>query len=396
MSAHAWPLVRLGELFDVKHGFAFKGEYFADSGELVLLTPGNFRAEGGLQLRGDREKYYAGPVPHEYVLSRGDLLVAMTDLTQASPILGSALVIPQDGRFLHNQRLGKIVNVSEDKVLREFLYWIFNSRLLREAVKGSATGATVRHTAPERIKAVSVPLPSLTEQRVISRVLDAYESLIENNLRRVSLLEDMARSVYREWFVDLRFPGYRDEERSGPAGDRALEGWRRTRLGDVLELVYGKALRQAERRTGEFPVFGSSGVVGTHDRALVQGPGVVVGRKGNVGSIFWSDSGFWPIDTVYFVRADLPLRFLYWELQHKRFLNSDSAVPGLNREQAYSLPVILPPSELIQRFVDAVEPMGMLASTLRRQVETLRTTRDLLLPRLMSGQLTLREAEAAL
>ena len=106
-SKNCWKHSRLGNYFRIKHGYAFKGEFFADSGPYVLLTPGNFQADGGIKLKGEREKYYTGDFPSEFLLRRGDFLVVMTDLTQNAPILGSPAFIPEDDRFLHNQRLGK-------------------------------------------------------------------------------------------------------------------------------------------------------------------------------------------------------------------------------------------------------------------------------------------------
>jgi hypothetical protein len=84
-----WRRVELGRYFRIKHGFAFKGQFFSDCGPYVLLTPGNFREEGGLKLKGEREKYYTSSFPLEFLLRRGDLLIAMTDLKQDAPILGA-------------------------------------------------------------------------------------------------------------------------------------------------------------------------------------------------------------------------------------------------------------------------------------------------------------------
>lgn len=81
----SWRSLKLGELFRLKHGYAFKSKYYRADGDLILLTPGNFRATGGLQSRGEKEKYYEGPVPDGFVLGRDDLLVVMTDLTLDAP-----------------------------------------------------------------------------------------------------------------------------------------------------------------------------------------------------------------------------------------------------------------------------------------------------------------------
>ncbi len=147
----------------------------------------------------------------------------------------------------------------------------------------------------------------------------------------------MAQNLYREWFVNFRFPGHEQTRMVDSPLGRILEGWEVKKLKHVLDLKYGKALKKSDRNEGNVPVFGSSGIVGYHDRPLVQGPSIVVKRKGNVGRIFWSDVAFYPIDTVYFVETDMPLRYFYYDLQNKNFINNDAAVPGLNRNQAYSL-----------------------------------------------------------
>lgn len=124
------------------------------------------------------------------------------------------------------------------------------------------------------------------------------------------------------------------------------KAWRETTLGDEIELAYGKGLPQSSRRNGNIPVFGSNGVVGFHDAALIGGPGIVVGRKGSVGAISFSKTAFWPIDTTYYVqnpnRHNWP--YLYYLLQNLGLdlLNSHSAVPGLNRESAYVLDCLFP------------------------------------------------------
>ena len=127
----------------------------------------------------------------------------------------------------------------------------------------------------------------------------------------------------------------------------APEGWRAGTLRDVCSFEYGKSLPAGARRAGRIPVFGSNGAVGTHDEALVPGPGIVIGRKGSIGEVAWCDGDFWPIDTTYWVerRAAADLRWLFYVLGalNLRGLNTATGIPGLNREDAYGLSVGLPP-----------------------------------------------------
>jgi type I restriction enzyme S subunit len=221
----------------IKHGWAFKGEFFSDSGPYVLLTPGNFNEEGGLRLKGEKEKYYTGEVPSEFILKHGDLLVVMTE--QAEGLLGSPAIIPEGDRYLHNQRLGLVVDIDESLVDKLFLYYLFNLREVRAQIRATANGAKVRHTSPDRIYQVKVQLPPLPLQQEIASILSAYDDLIENNTRRIKILEEMARAIYREWFVHFRFPGHEKVKLVDSPLGKIPEGWEVKPIGDVIETLGG-------------------------------------------------------------------------------------------------------------------------------------------------------------
>ena len=206
-----WKKVKVGELCRIKHGYAFKGKYFSDRGKYIVLTPGNFTELDGLKLKGDREKYYTDDFPKQYLLKSGQMLVVMTDLKQSAPYLGAPGIVKVDDALLHNQRLGLITDVNDELIEGNFLYWIFQSHNYRSQVRGSASGATVRHTSPERIYDCVVEIPKDKNLQVkIASILSAFDNLIENNTKRIKLLEKTAQLIYKEWFVNFRFPGHAD------------------------------------------------------------------------------------------------------------------------------------------------------------------------------------------
>jgi type I restriction enzyme S subunit len=245
------------------------------------------------------------------------------------------------------------------------------------------------------LKECEVAVPDLETQLRIASILGAYDDLIEVNRRRVAILEEMARRLFAEWFVHFRFPDY-DQVVTVDTPEALPKGWRVTELGSVLRLRYGKALKADTRVPGPVAVIGSSGVVGSHTEQFVDGPGIVVGRKGNVGSVIWSAGDFWPIDTAYFVETELPLTFAFELLRRIPFQNTDAAVPGLNRDYAQSRRVVVPPTELIERFGAFAHPIRQQRDALEQANERLGASRDMLLPRLISGQLSLEAAERQL
>ncbi len=257
----------------------------------------------------------------------------------------------------------------------------------RDRLGSAARGTTQDNLSLEKLLSFRFPIPPAADRLVIASTLRSFDELIENNRRRVEVLEEMARAIYREWFLKFRYPGHGHV----PLVDSGLgpipEGWDGATIGDALELKYGKALKAAARRGGSVAVVSSAGVVGWHDEALIDGPAIVVGRKGNVGSVHWVDGPCWPIDTAYFVETDLPLRFVAEQLLRTEFTNSHAAVPGLSREGAYARPFVIPPPGLLQAFQETVDPLGKQASALSQQNVNLADLRDLLLPKLVTGQL---------
>lgn len=235
------------------------------------------------------------------------------------------------------------------------------------------------HTLPVR-------WPDLDTQRAIAAVLSCIDDLISNNRRRIRLLEQMAGKIYDEWFVQFRFPGYKDRNLVKSV-ELVPNGWKMCEMGDVLELKYGKALKADDRRGGSVAVVGSSGIVGWHDESLVSGPAVVVGRKGNVGAVTWITGSAWPIDTTYYVASELPLPFLYEQLTRTAFVNSHAAVPGLSREDAYSRPFLVPGRDVIDRYADLWETLNHERYDLEKAAATTTQIRQLLLPKLLSGQI---------
>lgn len=200
---NGWINKPLSELCDIKHGFAFKSEYFTNEGDYTLLTPGNFFETGGYRDRGDKQKFYSGDIPQGFLLEAGDLLVAMTE--QAAGLLGSPIIVPSQGKFLHNQRLGLVSGKPGIPWLNEFFFHVFNTQAVRQAIHESASGAKVRHTSPTKIGAVTVAFPaSIEEQKAIVATLDILtietqrlESLYQ---LKIAALDELKQSLLQQAF----------------------------------------------------------------------------------------------------------------------------------------------------------------------------------------------------
>jgi len=184
---------KLGELISIKHGFAFASEHFGTEGPFVLLTPGNFLEGGGFRWLDEKQKFYDGPVPKDFILSPGDMLVAMTE--QAPGLLGSTFFVPDGNKYLHNQRLGLIRVHASDRLHDQFLHYYLSLPEVRRIISAESAGTKVKHTSPERLYGLEVLLPPLPEQRKIAEILRTWDKALE----KLTAL----RAAKQDWFTGL-------------------------------------------------------------------------------------------------------------------------------------------------------------------------------------------------
>ena len=193
----SWEVVPLGEFFQIKHGFAFDGKFFKPSGDYILMTPGHFHEEGGFRDQGEKTKFFTGDIPQDYVLAKDDLVVAMTE--QKSGLLGSAAFVPEGNRYLHNQRLGLIVDLDAKRLSKRYLFRVFNLPHLRVEVAKTSTGSKVKHTSPTKLLAVKVGIPpTVDEQEEIASALSATQEKINVAAHKKTQLQDLFRTLLHE------------------------------------------------------------------------------------------------------------------------------------------------------------------------------------------------------
>ena len=278
----------------------------------------------------------------------------------------------------------------------------------------AATGSTFPNVSANQLS--NLTIPKITEKQMlnIADLLKSFEDKIELNRRMNETLEAMARALFKDWFVDFgpvraKAEGreaYLPEEIWGLFPDSFEDselgeiprGWEVKRLEDYLELAYGKSLPTKSRRPGSVPVYGSGGIVGSHDVALTKGPTVIVGRKGTVGSLYLEARPVFPIDTVFYTLPRIGSMLFSYHLlacQPLRTMNTDAAVPGLNRSNVYRLQFPCPTSDLISVFDDMAGCFWKQQVVNLSESGVLAQVRDLFLPKFISGEVRIDEAEKA-
>ena len=237
---------------------------------------------------------------------------------------------------------------------------------------------------------VPIEIPALNTQNRIVGILSAYDTLIENNQKQIKLLEEAAQRLYKEWFVDLRFPGYE----TIPVLDGVPEGWRNGNLLEIAEFKRGKTITKSKIAAGNIPVVaGGLEPAYYHNQANTTAPVVTVSGSGaNAGftrmyymDVFASDCSFVDINStpyVYFVYCFLK--------ESKAILDSlqrGSAQPHVYAKDINALSLLIPDKKYIERFVEKVAPLFTEIRKLEKQIKLAEEARDRLLPKLMSGEL---------
>jgi type I restriction enzyme S subunit len=261
----------------------------------------------------------------------------------------------------------------------KFIFYLAISDEFRDTAIQLMTGSSGRQRVEtEALKQKVFILPALPEQKAIAEVLSSLDDKIDLLTRQNKTLEDLAQAYFRKWFIE-----------------DASNKWEKKSLGEIVTINYGKALPERERVSGKIPVYSSAGVTGWHNQYLVNSRGIVIGRKGTIGTIYWVPEPFYCIDTAYYITPEdskYDLTFIYFLLKTMSLqdLNEDSAVPGLNRNTIYSQEFLQPPDDLICKFIRLSNTLLQKIQSNTAQIHALSKLRDTLLPKLISGEIRVK------
>lgn len=434
--ANDWRAVSLGELFRVKHGFAFKSEYFTDEPQdTVLVTPGNFAIGGGFQ--DGKRKYYNGQLPEDYVLNPGQVVVTMTDLSKESDTLGYAASIPNDSTvWLHNQRVGLLEFKTEIPTSPRFIEYLLRTHEYRSWIVGSATGTTVKHTAPGRIESFATRIPPIEEQRAIAHILGTLDDKIELNCKQNETLESMARTLFKAWFVDFepvraKMEGRWQRGQSLPGQPAHLydifperlveselgeipEGWEVTSVDVEFDVTMGQSppgntynetgdgLPFYQGRADFESRFPKRRVYCTAPTRLAKNGDTLVSVRAPVGDINMASEDCAIGRGVAAVRHKTGCRSYTYQFMSSisdvfaRFDAEGTVFGSIGKKDFHSIAHVKPPRDLVLAYEKlAAQPDDQIERN-ERESRSLAQMRDTLLPKLISGELRVPDAERIL
>ena len=389
-----WKRYKLGELLRVKHGWAFKGEFFSDTGVQSILTPGNFYESGGFKANPLKDRFYSGDYPKEYLCSKGDLVVAMTE--QAAGLLGSTAIVPEDNRYLHNQRIGLIS--CNESLNKDFAYYLFMTQSVRQQISRSASGTKVKHTSPEKIYDVQVDIPKIQTQKNIAIFLSSLDKKIQINNQINQELEAMAKTLYNYWFVQFDFPDQNGKPYKSSGGKMVYhpelkreipEGWGVARLGE-LQITTGKRDANFGTENGKYDFWTTANNPIKSDEFSFEGKAILIAGNGNF-YVNFTDGKFEAYQRTYVIQSEdeKMLIFMYMAcLQSVEKLRKGSNGSIIKYITIGDINDISSPFEqnVVDEFIKIYRPLIDLISNNKKENQQLTQLRDWLLPMLMNGQ----------
>ncbi len=300
-------------------------------------------------------------------------------------------IIPEGFRGCLGRRMA-LLRVDETKADYKFLYYYFYSDAWRATVNENIVlGATVDRIPLIKFPDFPVELPPLETQHRIADILSVYDDLIENNQKQIKLLEEAAQRLYKEWFVDLRFPGHENTK----IVDGVPEGWRINSIYDVFDIKYGKNLPTSKiTKAGQYPVYGASGVIGYYNEKNCDDYATLVTSRGNgSGDVFRTHhKQSYVTNNSFIARRNDKNSFIENEFTFQLFSNTDfkklctgSAQPQLTNTSIQKIKILLPNRQLIEKYQRCTIEMSEKQEALYQEQRALTQARNRLLPRLMNG-----------
>ena len=309
----------------------------------------------------------------------GNLMVA-----RKGDVRKCAYITANENGWMTGSDCLKVV-LDESKCYPKFIYYQLRSEHIGRWLEKVSIGATMPSLNTGLLSGIEMVLPPIEIQKQIAGILSVYDDLIENNQKQIKLLEEAAQRLYKECFVDLRFPGHENTK----IVDGVPEGWRRGLLKELISVNYGKDHKKVPD-DGNIPVYGSGGLMRKCNKSLFSGEAVLIPRKGSLNNIMYVDETFWTVDTMFYATMKQPHTAVFVYFFVKAFdmysMNIGAAVPSMTTKILDAMDVVIPDKETLEKFDKRAKLYFNKIKTLQGQNERLKTARDLLLPKLMNWE----------
>lgn len=421
-------LKKLGDFLDIKRGASLSGEFYAEDGNLIRLTLGNFNYPGGgfKENTSKEDIYFTGNVRNDFILKKGDIITPLTE--QVNGLLGETATIPEDNIYIQSGDIGLLK--PKDNLNDRFAYYLLQSNLVRKQLSAGAQQTKIRHTSPDKIKDCLVYVPVMKTQKKIGIILDSINNKIVNNNNIISKLESLVKTIYDYWFLQFEFPNEEGKPYKSSGGKMVWneelkreipEEWRVGYLDDLGTIVAGgtpstknnnyycktgiawltpydlsntsnKYINRGERDISEEGLKHSSATLIPKGSVLLTSR-APIGYIGIAANELCTNQGFKSIIpkesygsefTYYTVKSIIP---------YIQRLGSGSTFKEVSKETMQGIKVVLPNLNIVTKYNQKMKTIVSKRKLAEKENSLLIELRNFLLPLLMNGQVGFKDVE---
>ena len=399
---------KLGELIEVTRGASLSGQFYAEEGELIRLTLGNFNMNGGgfKENTSKTDLYYTGTVKDEFILNKGDIITPLTE--QSLGLLGTTARIPENGKYIQSQDVA-LVKCKEGLLDPNFCYYLISSSIVRQQLSAGAQQTKIRHTSPDKIKDCTVWVPEFEEQKRIGRILTDIDEKITLNRQINDNLEAMAKQLYDYWFVQFDFPNEEGKPYKSSGGAMVWneklkreipQEWSDCKLKDFINLFDSKRVPLSSKDRGErqgvYPYYGATGIMDYVNDYIFDGDYILLAEDGSTSDAkgfpivqyIWGKN--WVNNHAHIIlpKNERYTMFTYQMLRSipAKQIETGSIQKKISQENLCGYKMVLPNSDLLEKYENVVSPLWEKRKRCIEEINTLTKQRDELLPLLMNGQ----------
>lgn len=369
--------IKIGDLVILRQGFAINKKtnhhISTEPTSLHLLRIGDMK-DGNFSI------YVKDTIPDKFIAKEDDVIFTRTGQV--------GLVFRGQRGIVHNNCF-TVTTKDNELLLQEFIFYALQEKAFYEEAISRATGAAQPDLPHGAFSSIPIFLPCIKKQKKIVDILQAYDDLIENNQKKIKLLEEAAQRLYKEWFVDFRFPGYEDTKFI----DNIPEGWRKGTLEDIAVFKRGKTITRAQVHKGDIPVVaGGKEPAYYHNKSNTASPVITVSASGNAGFVRLYYQSIWASDCSFLdISETSNLYFIYCYLKYKQddiyAMQKGACQQHVNAKEINSMQLMAPTEKILMDFKDLITPVFGKINFMNKQISLSIQARDRLLPKLMSGEI---------
>ncbi len=400
----SYPIDKLGNHIDILSGFAFKSKDFTETGVPVIkiknVTPPYVSLESVSCVSNDIAEQQK-----KFQVHYNDVLIALTGshINQMDSVVGRIAKVKFFEKAILNQRVGKIYTIDSNVCSLDYVYYFLSQEKVKIELASKAGGAANQaNISTSDVKNLHIPFPKIEIQRRIANILLAYDNLIENNQKQIKLLEEAAQRLYKEWFVDLHFPGYENT----PIVDGVPEGWAKCSMEDIADYINGYAFKPSDWGTVGKPIIKikemGNGITkdtprntgkNIPDKYFVSAGDILFSWSATLSAMIWDaedgllNQHLFKVIPYEDISREFVLQSILHTLDEFSNLTTGSTMKHIQRGKLQEVFVNVPGQDIMRKYMEQSDAVRNRILSLRKAIILLTEARDRLLPKLMSGEL---------